>query len=111
MLLIIRDVYHIESIVSCWYRKTDTGIVSKWQINDTFNDTFYDDFFFFIKCMFCFSFLYYLENDGPWILLYCMLSIPKDQKEKSYFFNGFVSYRIVSVSFCQYRYCIIMIIS
>ncbi len=23
--------------------QTDTGIVSKWQINDTFNDTFYDD--------------------------------------------------------------------
>ncbi len=38
-----RDVYHIESIISYWYHKTDTGIVSKWQINDTFNDTFYDD--------------------------------------------------------------------
>ncbi len=39
----IRDVYRIESIVSYRYHKTDTGIVSKWQINDTFNDTFYDD--------------------------------------------------------------------
>ncbi len=38
-----RNVYHIESIVSYRYQKTDTGIVSKWQINDTFNDTFYDD--------------------------------------------------------------------
>ncbi len=38
-----RDVYYIESIVSYHYHKTDTGIVSKWQINDTFNDTFYDD--------------------------------------------------------------------
>ncbi len=38
-----RDVYHIESIISYSYHKTDTGIVSKWQINDTFNDTFYDD--------------------------------------------------------------------
>ncbi len=36
-------MYPIESIVSYRYHKTDTGIVSKWQINDTFNDTFYDD--------------------------------------------------------------------
>ncbi len=34
-----RDVYCIESI-SYRYHKTDTGIISKWQINDTFNDTF-----------------------------------------------------------------------
>ncbi len=33
-----RDVYHIESIISYRYHKTDTSIVSKWQINDTFND-------------------------------------------------------------------------
>ncbi len=32
--------------------------------------------------MFCFSFLHHLENYGPWIVLYCMLSIPKAQKEK-----------------------------
>ncbi len=38
-----RDVYRIGSIVSYRYHKIDTGIVSKWQINDTFNDTFYDD--------------------------------------------------------------------
>ncbi len=38
-----RDVYRIESIVSYRYHKTDTGIVSKWQINNTFNNTFYDD--------------------------------------------------------------------
>ncbi len=31
----------------------------------------------------CFSFLHHLENYGPWIVLYCMLSIPKGQKEKS----------------------------
>ncbi len=36
-----------------------------------------------IKCMFCFSFLHQLENYGPWIVLYCMLSIPNDQKEKN----------------------------
>ncbi len=33
-----RDVYRIESIVSYQYYKTDTSIVSKWQINNTFND-------------------------------------------------------------------------
>ncbi len=37
------DVYRIKSIVSYQYHKTDTGIISKWQINDPFNDTFYDD--------------------------------------------------------------------
>ncbi len=89
-----RDVYGIESIVLYQYHKTDTGILSKWQINDTFNDTFYDDInknrasltqkwmIIFIKCMFCFSFLHYLENYGPWVLLYCMLSIPKRPNEK-----------------------------
>ncbi len=89
-----RDVYRIESIVSYRYHKTVTGIVSKWQINDTYNDTFYNDinikdraslaqklmFFFFIKCMFCFSFSHHMENYGPWIVLYCMLSIPKGKK-------------------------------
>ncbi len=55
--------------------------------------------FFFIKCMFCFSFLHHLENYCPWILLYCLLSIPKGQKENSEFFNGLVSYHIIS-----YRY-------
>ncbi len=88
-----RDVYRIESIVSYQYHKTDTSIVSKWQINDTFNDTFYDNInkdrasltkklmiFIIIKCMFCFSFLHHLENYGPWILLYCILSIPKEKK-------------------------------
>ncbi len=101
-----RDVYRIESIVSYRYHKTDTGIVSKWQKNNTFNNTFYDDidkdrasltqkwFFFLIKCMFCFSFLHHLENYGPWILLYCMLSITKGQKEKVKFLM--VWYRIVS---------------
>ncbi len=42
-VFILRDVYHIESIISYRYHKTDTGIVSKWQINNIFNDTFYDD--------------------------------------------------------------------
>ncbi len=31
------------SKVSYRYHKTDTGIISKWQISDTFNDTFSDD--------------------------------------------------------------------
>ncbi len=78
------------SNVSYRYHQTDTGIVSKWQINDTFmmllirielvwhKNIF---FYFFIKCMFCFSFLHYLENYSPWIL-YCMRSTPKGQKEK-----------------------------
>ncbi len=39
--------------------------------------------FLFFKCMFCFSFLHHLEIYGPWIVLYCRLSIPKGQKEKS----------------------------
>ncbi len=38
ILLVYMDVYHIESIVSYHYHKTDTGIVSKLQINDTFYD-------------------------------------------------------------------------
>ncbi len=38
-----RDVYHIESILSYRYHKTDTVIISIWQKKDTFNDTFYDD--------------------------------------------------------------------
>ncbi len=70
-----------------------TVTVSKWQNNNTCNDTFYDDInkdrasltqkwmiFLVIKCMFCFSFLHHLENYGSWILLYCMLSIPTGQK-------------------------------
>ncbi len=89
-------MYRIESIVSYQYHKTDTSIVSKWQIKDTFNDTFYDDinidranltqkwFFSFIKWIFCFSFLHHLEKYGPWIVLYCMLSIPKGQKENKW---------------------------
>ncbi len=39
---------------------------------------------FFIKWMFCFSFLHHLENYGPWIVLYCMLSIPKGQNENKW---------------------------
>ncbi len=61
-----RDVYRIKSIVSYQYHKTDTGIVSKWQINDTFNDDINKDrasltqklmIFLIIKYIFCFSFL------------------------------------------------------
>ncbi len=60
-----------------------------------FNDTFMmiliriklvshkNEWFFFIKCMFCFSFLHHLENYDTWIVLYCMPSVPKGQKEKS----------------------------
>ncbi len=113
--VMFRDVYHIESILSYRYHKTGTGIVSKWKINVTFNDTFYDDInkdrasltqkwmIFFIKCMFCFSFLHHLENYGPWILLYCMLSIPKVKRKKVNVLM--VWYRIYP--FCQYRYCIV----
>ncbi len=77
-LVVCRDMYHIESIVLYWYHKTDTGVVSKWQKNDTFNDTFYDDInkdrasltqklmiYFLIKCILRYSFLHYLENCGP----------------------------------------------
>ncbi len=108
------------SKVSYRYHKIDTGIISKWQINDTFNNTFYDDInkdrasltqkwkIFFIKCIFCFSFLHHLENYGPWILLYCMLNIPKGQKEKNEFFNVHVSYRIITY---QYRFVSISIVS
>ncbi len=39
VMVMIRDVYHIKSIGSYRYHKTDTDIVSKWLINDTFNDT------------------------------------------------------------------------
>ncbi len=89
-----RDVYHIESIVSYRYHKTDTNIISKWQINDTFKNTFYDD----INKDRASSFLHQLENYGAWMLLYCMLSIPKGQKGKWEFFNGLVSYRYCFVS-------------
>ncbi len=41
-LFLTRDVYHIESIISYQYHKINTSIVSKWQINDSFNYTFYD---------------------------------------------------------------------
>ncbi len=37
---IIKDVYCIKSIRSYQYHKTDIGIISKWQINENFNDTF-----------------------------------------------------------------------
>ncbi len=92
---IVRDVYHIESIVSYRYHKTDTGIISKWQINDTFNNTFmiiliriellwHKIVFFFFLLNVCFVFHFYIiwKIIGPWIVLYCKLSIPKGQKEK-----------------------------
>ncbi len=63
-------------------------------------------FSFFVKCMFCFSFLNHLENYGSWILLYCMLSIPKGQKEKVNFLMAWD--RIVSY---QYRFVSIGIVS
>ncbi len=117
-----RDVYCIESIVLYQYHKTDTSILSKWQINDTFNDTFYDDInknrasltqkwmIIFIKYMFCFSFLHYLENYGPWVLLYCMLSIPKGQMKKVNFlmvWYRIVSYRIGILLSVSVLYCIV----
>ncbi len=115
-----RDVYRIESIVLYRYHKTDTGIISKWQINDTFNNTFYDDInkdrasltqkwmIFYIKSMFCFSFLHHLENYGIcWILLYCMMSIPKGQKEKVNFLMVWYHIVLYRYHFYQYRYCIV----
>ncbi len=60
--------------------------------------------------MFCFSFLYHLENYGPRILLYCMLSIPKAKRKKVNFlmvWYRFVSYlyqfRFVSIGIVSYR--------
>ncbi len=106
LLLGTRDVYRIESIVSYQYHKTDTGIVSKWQINNTFNDSFCDDinkdrasltqkwmFLFLLNACFVFHFYIIWKYYGPWILLYCMPSIPKGQKEKVNFLM--VWYRIV----------------
>ncbi len=49
-------------------------------------DTKMNDFFF-IKCIFRFSFLHHLENYGPWILY---AEYTKRPKEKNEFFNGFV---------------------
>ncbi len=118
---LIRDVYRIESIVSYRYHKTDTDIVSKWQINDAFNDTFYDDInkdrasltqkwmIFYLLLNACFVFHFYII----WKIMvpeyyYTVCSVyQKAKRKKSEFFNGLVSYRIVSVSFCQYSYCII----
>ncbi len=106
-----RDVYRIESIISVsWY-----WYLSKWQINDTFNATFYYDInkdrasltkkwmiFYLLNRCFVFIFLHHLENYGPWILLYCMLSIPKGKK---LIFNGLVSYRIGMVLSVSVLYC------
>ncbi len=106
-----RDVYNIESIVSYRYHKTDTGIVSKWQINNTFSDTFYHDInkdrdsltqkwmiFFLLNECFVFHFLHHLENYGPWIVLYCMLSIPKGKKLT-------VWYLLFLINLVHYKLC------
>ncbi len=59
--------------------------------------------------MFCFSFLHYLENYGPWILLYCMLSIPKRPKEKKenflmlWYHIKLYRYRFVSIGIVSYH--------
>ncbi len=106
-----RDVYRIESIILYRYHKTDTGIVSKWQINDTFNDTFMmilirielvwhkNEWFFLLNA--CFVFHFYII----WKIM-----VPEGQKEKAQRKKGIflmVWYRILSVSFCQYQYCIV----
>ncbi len=116
---ITRDVNNIESIVSYLFHKTDTGIASKWQINDTFNDTFYDDInkdrvsltqkwtiFFLLNACLVFHFYIILKLMVP-EYYYTVCWIYQGQKEKSEFFNGLVRYCIVSISFCQYRYCIV----
>ncbi len=107
-----RDVYRIESIISVsWY-----WYLSKWQINDTFNDTFYYDInkdrasltkkmndFLFIKCMFCF---YIFTSFGKWWSLNTIILYAEYTKRKKVNFL-MVRYHIVSVWFCQYQYCIV----
>ncbi len=72
-----RDVYRIESIISYRYHKTDTSIVPKWQINDTFNDTFMmilirielvwhkNEWFFLLNACFVFHFYIILKIMVP----------------------------------------------
>ncbi len=107
---VYRDVYRIESIVSYRYHKTDTGIVSKWQINDTFNDTFYDGInkdsltqkwiIFLIKCIFCFDFFIIWKIMVPEYYYTVCWVYQKAKRKKVEFFNGIVLsvsvlYRIV----------------
>ncbi len=90
-----RDVYRIENIVSYLYHKTDTGIISKWQINDTFIiliriELVWDKnnwFFFLLNACFVFSFLHHLENYGHWIVLKYYTESWVYQKEKSELFG------------------------
>ncbi len=85
--------------------------------NDTFNDTFYDDInkdrasltqkwmiFFLLNASFVFHFhiMWKIMVPEYYYTVYWVY-----QKEKRIFFNGLVSYRIVSLSFCQYQYCIV----
>ncbi len=65
-----------------------------------------NEWFIFIKFMFCFFFLHNLEKYSSWILLYCMLSIPKGQKEKVNFLM--VWYHIISY---RYRFVSIGIVT
>ncbi len=106
-----RDVYRIKSIVSYRYHKTDTGIRSKWQINDSFNVTFYDDinkdrasltqkwmtFFFLLNACFVFHFYIIWKFMVP-EYYYTVWWVYQKAKRKKVNFS-MVWYRIVS-----YRY-------
>ncbi len=98
-------MYYIKSIVLDQYHKTDTGIISKWQINNTFSDTFYDDinkdrvwhkneWFFLIKFIFCFSLSHHLEKLWSLNIIILYAEYTKRSKGKSEFLK--VWYRIVS---------------
>ncbi len=120
LMSVILHVLYIRmctvSKVSYRYHKTDTGILLKWQINNTFNDTFMMILIrivsltqkwvisFLLNACFVFHFYIIWKIMVPeYYYTVCWVY----QKEKSEFFNGLVSYRIVSVSFCQYQYCIV----
>ncbi len=116
-----RNVYHIERIVSYRYQKTDTGIVSKWQINDTFNDTFYDDInkdratltqkwmmFFLLNAFFVFHFyiIWKLWSLNTIILYAEYTKRPKGKKGNFlmvWYRIVFYWYRFVSIGIVSYR--------
>ncbi len=118
--VVCRDVYYIESIISFRYFKTDTSIVSKWQINDTFNDTFYDYInkdraslthkwmIFFIKCMFCFHFYTIWKIIFPEYYYTVCWVYQKAKRRKVNFLMVWYHilsyrYRFVSISIVSYR--------
>ncbi len=71
-----RDAYHIKSILSYRYHKADIGIISKLQINDTFNNRaiLTQQLMFLIKFMLCICLI------TSFCRLWVLNSMPKDQK-------------------------------